>query len=118
MMRGGPAAMPDDLTELHHCLSRVAEILAEKAVEREPSWTLALGSAAEIDTLLELEAAIARKAAELPGRSLQAVLDKLAIWHLLARGDDDSDEHSLRRPLVLSVIADLQRIVRREPAQA
>lgn len=99
---------PHDLVALRRYLMLILELLAEKANESEPSWPAALGSAGEIEALLEVEARIAEKAAERPAGCLGQVLDKLAIWELLAAGDEDAGIASMGNLVVRSVIADLR----------
>jgi hypothetical protein len=118
MMDRDLRAMPRDLVDLRKCLAMVVDMLAEKASEHERTWALAAGAAAEVETLLQLESAIARRAAELRAGTLRAVLDKLAIWELLAQGDSDGEESSLGRPLLRSVIADLRRMARQDRPRA
>ena len=110
-LREGGDALPEDLEELHGYLKLIGDLLSEKAIEHEPSWSLALAAAAELQTLQGLEAMVARKAAQVQARALGQVLTKLAIWQAL-ESSDDGEETSLRDSLVHSVRLDLQRLAR------
>ena len=110
-LQEGCDSLPDDLNELHAYLTLIGELLAEKAVEREPSWSLAMAAAAEMQTLQELEEIVARKAARVQARALDQVLTKLAIWEGLEPAEE-REEISLRDSLVHSVRLDIQRLSR------
>ena len=86
-------------------------LLAEKAIEHEPTWALALASAAEVERLQHLEICAARRAARIPARTLEQVLTKLSIWQAL-EADGEDDEVPLRDALVHSVRLDLERMAR------
>lgn len=104
----GGAALPDDHGRLAGYARVVLGLLAEKALEREPSWELALESAVETEALLTLEAAIVEKAVAIPCATLEAVLGKFAVWKALCEG---ADQMSCER-LICSIEADVARIAR------
>lgn len=108
-IREGAEALPDDLTLLCRYLRMIDGLLAEKAAELDNSWTQACASAAEIDTLHALEAAVAERAIAVRAKDLSEMLAKLSIWRALASGDPDADLGTPRSRLVLSVEADLER---------
>jgi hypothetical protein len=89
----------------------IGRLLAEKAVEHEPSWSLANAAAAELQTLQDLESIVVRKVARVRAQALDEVLTKLAIWEAL-EPSEEGDEISLRDSLVHSVRLDLQRLAR------
>jgi hypothetical protein len=111
-LHDGPGALPDDLNRLQDYLRLIDALLAEKAQEHEPEWALALAASAEVETLLRLQGAVVEKAAEVRGRTLWAVLTKLAIWQKLDPCEDEESAPSLRDRLVLSVRRDIERIAR------
>lgn len=112
-LREGAAVLPEDLTLLNGYLTMIDRLLAEKAVELEPSWSKACASAAEIDTLQALEATVAERAIAVAAADLGAVRAKLAIWRALADGAPDDDPSTPRNRLILSVEADLERLSRK-----
>ena len=87
-------------------------LLAEKAAELEPSWEQACAAAAEIETLQNLEVAVAERAIAIRAGSLDTVRGKLAIWRALGPGSDDDHMCTPRNRLILSVEADLERLNR------
>ncbi|MBP7002336.1 hypothetical protein [Amaricoccus sp.] len=111
-MRQGAAALPEDLTLLRAYLRMIDALLAEKATELEPSWSQACEAAAEVETLMALEAAVTEKAIGVRARNLEDVRAKLEIWRALAAGASECDMSSPRDRLVLSIEADLGRIGR------
>lgn len=115
VLRGGVNEMPDDLTRLHAYLKLVAGLLAEKATEHEPTWEMVRQSAAEIETLHDLEFQVGEKAADVPATNLYGVLTKLMIWETLSGSCSGGDEPSVSDDLVRSVRKDLETIVRGEP---
>lgn len=104
--------LPFDLALLGDCLRTIGTLLEEKAVELEPSWRDALAAAAEIETLLALEAAVAERAIAIPARSTADVRAKLAIWKALGADPDeaDADPRAHRDRLVHSIDADLAHL--------
>ncbi|MBP7241121.1 hypothetical protein [Amaricoccus sp.] len=111
-MRGGVDALPDDLALLRAYLRTIDALLAEKAMEVEPTWSEACAAVAEVETLMELETAVAEKAISVRAGNLEDVRTKLEIWRALAAGATDCDMSSPRDRLVLSIEADLGRIGR------
>lgn len=111
-LREGASALPEDLTRLRAYLRMIDALLAEKAAEIEPSWTLACAAAAEVETLHTLETAVAERAIATHARDIGEVRAKLEIWRSLAAGAADGDMASPRNRLVMSVEADLERIAR------
>lgn len=109
-LQEGCEALPDDLDALYRYLTLITELLAEKGDEHEPCWALALTGAAQMQTLQDLEALVARKAAHVCAGGLDQVLLKLAIWEALEPGGSEDEEISLRDSLVHSVRLDLQRL--------
>ncbi len=109
-MRDGTAALPPDLGKLRGYLRLIGSLLEEKAAELEPSWEQACATAAEIETLQNLEAAVAERAIAIRAESLETVRGKLAIWRALGPASDDDDMRSPRNRLILSVDADLERL--------
>lgn len=109
-LREGGAALPDDLTLLKSYLKMIDRLLAEKAVEVEPSWSQACDAAAEIQTLQTLEEVVAERTIAVKAGDLGAVRAKLEIWRALAPGAPEGDLGTLRSRLILSVEADLQRL--------
>ena len=113
-MRRGAAALPDDLHRLQANLRLIDELLAEKALEHEPTWTMAEANAAEIETLQKLERVVVLKATETHSEGLPDVLVKLAMWEALAAGCDEGDEAPVRDRLIHSVKRDLQGLLRED----
>ena len=97
-----------DLVTLRRYLTIILDLLAEKASEAEPGWPAIVASAAEIETLLEVEVRIAEKTAEWTAGSLGEVMQKLAIWELLASEDEEAGAGCLGNVVVRSVIDDLR----------
>jgi hypothetical protein len=110
-LRGGAAALPDDLERLVGYLRLVHHLLREKASEHEPDAAMAEIAATEIETLLGLESVVVERVVSVRARDLDAALAKLAVWRALAGGASDEDE-GLRDRLVLSLEADLARLAR------
>lgn len=109
-MRQGVDALPADLERLRSYIRLIDTLLVEKAGEMEASLEAADEAASEIETLLNLEAAVTERAIGILARDLPAVLDKLAIWRTLSPGDAETGLSSPRNRLVLSVEADLERL--------
>lgn len=109
-LRSGAGELPSELGALGDCLSTIGLLLAEKAAELEPSWGEALATAAEIETLLDLEAAVAERATGIAATSLDELRAKIGIWKALAAGSDDPDPESPRDRLFLSIEADIDRL--------
>jgi hypothetical protein len=109
-LRQGSGALPDDVAQLRGYMRMIGTLLAEKAAELEPSWEQACAAAAEIETLQNLEAAVAERAIAIRAESLETVRGKLAIWRALGPASDDDDMRSPRNRLILSVEADLERL--------
>ena len=109
-LRTGADALPSELGALGDCLGTIALLLAEKAAELEPSWSEALAVAAEIETLLELEAAVAERAIAIPATSPAELRAKVGIWKALVAGSDDPNSESPHARLLLSIEADIHRI--------
>ena len=103
-----PARFRPSSGPLGDCLGTIGLLLAEKAGELEPSWSEALAVAAEIETLLELEAAVAERAIAIPATSPEELRAKVGIWKALAAGSDDPD-FGARAGLLLSIEADIHR---------
>lgn len=108
-LRGGAAALPEDIERLTAYMRLIQQLLGEKAVECEPTWAQTCASAAEIGTLQDLEAAVIERAIGLRLNDLDAVLIKFGLWRTLV----DDDQNGLRDRLVLSLEADLRAIARR-----
>jgi hypothetical protein len=109
-LRSGAGELPSELGALGDCLHTVGLLLAEKAGELEPSWSEALAAAAEIETLLELERAVAERATTLQARSLDEVRTKIGIWKTLTAGESDAGPGLHRDRLILSIEADIDRL--------
>ena len=109
-LRSGVGELPNDLGALADCLETIAVLLAEKANELEPSWGEALAAAAEVETLLELEAAVAERVIGVRAASLAEVRRKIAIWQTLADGCDEACADPFRDRLIDSIDADLARL--------
>jgi hypothetical protein len=110
IMRNGLDAVPNELADLRVYLASVQAMLAEKASEHAPFWSLSESAAAETETLLDLESAIARKAVRTRAASLRHVLEKFEIWELIAPDDTEAEHDALDRMLVRSALEDLRRI--------
>jgi hypothetical protein len=107
----GLDGVPNGLGDLRSYLASIVEALGDEA-EEQGDRTTALMSGARVDTLLDIEAAILRRAAEVPATSVDAVLAKLAVWDLVAEQDDAAD--TLENALVRSAIGDLRRLAMTE----
>lgn len=110
-LREGQQALPSDLARLNGYMKLIGALLEEKAAELEPTWALALAAAAEVETLQDLETAVAGRACAVEACSIAGVLTKLAIWQALP-SEEEPTETSLRDRLVLSVRSDLERLAR------
>jgi len=110
VLQAGGGALPADLGLLSDCLQTLGILLGEKAVELEPSWSDALVDAAEIETLLALEVAVAERAIGIPAASLGDLRAKVAIWRALGEGGADAEPGAPRERLLLSIEADLGRL--------
>lgn len=110
-MRGGPQALPEDLALLRSYLRLIEGLLAEKADEVEADWPQALAAAAEIETLQGLEAAVAERAIGVPAGDLDDVCAKFEIWRALAQGAPEADMSLAHNRLVLSIEADILRLM-------
>jgi hypothetical protein len=117
VLRGGTAALPNDLDRLQDYLSMTAQLLTEKATELEPSWAQARMAAAELETLLRLERQVAEKAADVPAASLREVLVKLDIWASLDPCDEEAPMEDGRDSLVRAARRDLARLMGERPAR-
>lgn len=111
-LRAGPDVLPNDLSALAECLRTIAILLAEKAGELEPSWSEARAVAAEVETLLDLEAAVAARAAAIPAATIDDVRTKLAIWKALVAGSEGEAGDPAGVGMILSIEADLDRLAR------
>ena len=114
-LRDGPSALPDNLETLVRHLLMLEGLLAEKAVEIEPTWALSLASAAEIDVLLQLQELIVERAIGLRAEAIEGVLANLTIWRTLsdgAEGEISAGAPPRLNRLVLSIEADLVRLRR------
>jgi hypothetical protein len=109
-LREGADVLPEDLTLLRGYLQMIDRLLAEKAAELEPSWSMACAAAAEVATLQSLEAVVAERAIAVRADNLGAVRSKLEIWRALAAGAADGDLENPRNRLIMSVEADLERL--------
>jgi hypothetical protein len=108
----GPAVLPKDLHQLHAYLRLIAGLLAEKADEREPTWSMAKANGAEIETLQSLEHVVAGRAAEVEAATFAALLVKLSIWEILLPLGEESDDVAMRDRLVLSIRRDIEAMAR------
>jgi hypothetical protein len=115
ILHRGLDGVPNGLGDLRHYLAAVIERRAEEA-EEQGDRTTAMLARAQVDTLLDIEAAILRRAAAVPATSLAAVLEKLAVWSLVAEQDDEAD--TLGNALVRSAILDLRRLATAEVGAA
>jgi hypothetical protein len=111
-LREGKQVLPADLGQLRSYLRLIAGLLAEKSEEVEADWEQACLAAAELDTLQTLETAVAERAITVRSDTLDEVRSKLEIWRALAAGDEDCDLRAPRNRLILSVEADLERLMR------
>lgn len=111
----GPDLPTSSLDEMLSSLRIVAELLAEKSEELEPTWEMAREAEAEIDTLHQIERTLVVGAAGTPAVCLNEVLIKLDIWRTLGPSCDDRDEETARDRLVHSVRDDLERILHADP---
>lgn len=102
--------LPGDLAALGDCLQTVGVLLAEKASELEPSWGEARAIAAEIETLLTLEDAIAERACAIRAGSLGELRAKFAILRALDDGGPAADAGAGRDRLIRSIGDDLDRL--------
>ena len=66
--------------------------------------------AAEIETLLALEAAVAERAIAIPATTTAELRAKVAIWRALGEGEVETDPDSACGRLLLSIDADLARL--------
>lgn len=112
-LREGPEVLPDDLNRLYAYLMLIGGLLAEKATEHEPDWRLAEAAGAEIETLQDLEAAVAGRAVGVRADCLGSVLTKLAIWQALEPSAEEAGDYSLRDQLIWSVRSDIEKLVRK-----
>ncbi|MFO1106331.1 MAG: hypothetical protein U1E34_09520 [Amaricoccus sp.] len=112
----GMRALPEDLGQLAGYLRLLDGLLWEKASEHEETWRQLAASAAEIETLLGLQNAVAERAIVMRAETLPAVLLKFDIWRALGAGAEDQDSATdwtaTRERLVRSIEADLVRMVR------
>ncbi len=111
-LREGAGALPADLTLLRGYLRMIDGLLAEKAAELEPCWAQACAAAAEIETLQALEGAVAERAISVCATDFSGIRLKLEIWRALAAGAPEGDLNTERGRLILSVVADLERLCR------
>jgi hypothetical protein len=111
-LREGAGALPEDLTLLRAYLRLIEGLLAEKAVEIEPSWIQSCAAAAEVETLQRLEEAVVERAIAVRAADVDAVRVKLEIWRALAAGEPEGDLSAPRDRLILSIEADLARLCR------
>jgi hypothetical protein len=111
-LREGPDVLPDDLDRLYAYVMMIAGLLAEKAVEHEPTWQLAEAAGAEVSTLHDLEAAVADKAIRVRAGCLNSVLTKLAIWQALEPAAEEAEDVSRRDSMIGSVRRDLEQLAR------
>lgn len=111
-MRGGPAALPEDLALLRSYLRMIASLLEEKARDLEPDWRQACAAAAEIETLQGLEGAVAERAIGVQASDLEDVRVKLEIWRFLVQASFDEEMSQSHNRLVLSIEADILRLQR------
>jgi hypothetical protein len=111
VLRGGIAALPEDLFRLRDYLMMTNDLLAEKAQEVETNWALACAAAAEIETLQRLEALVVEKAAAVPAGSFRDVLAKLDIWEALGPSEAETECGPQRDRLVQSARADIERLL-------
>jgi hypothetical protein len=111
ILHRGLDGVPNGLEDLRRYLAAVIERLAEEA-EEQGDRTTAILARAQVDTLLDIETALLRRAAEVPATSLAAVLEKLAVWSLVAEQDDEGD--TLGNALIRSVMLDLRRLAMAE----
>lgn len=114
-LREGTGVLPGDLEQLCGYLRLINGLLAEKANELEPSWAMACASAAEIETLQGLQATVAERAIAVRSASLEAVQAKLKVWRELGAGAEDGDVRSPRNRLILSIEADVERLLSSGP---
>lgn len=105
-LQSGASALPADIDRLAGYMALIQELLGEKAVEVEPTWALACDSAAEVETLQDLERAVVERAVGLRLHDLGDVLAKFAIWRALV----DEGHGRLRDRLVMSIESDLLTI--------
>ena len=110
VLQAGGGELPPDFALLGDCLHTLGILLAEKATELEPSWSDALAVAAEIETLLALEAAVAERAIAIPATTTAELRAKVAIWRALGEGEAEADPDSACGRLLLSIDADLARL--------
>lgn len=112
----GMRALPEDLEQLAGYMRLLDGLLWERANEHEDTWRQLAASAAEIETLLGLQTAVADRAIAMRAETLPAVLMKFEIWRGLGAGAEDKDAATdwmaPRERLVRSIEADLARIVR------
>ena len=97
---------PDLLASYYRAANDLLAMLAERV---EPDWEKAEAALAEVDRLLELQAAIVARAAKRPARTLRDVLAKLTLWSAAREGceEDGTPEDAL----VASALRDLQRLI-------
>ncbi len=111
-LREGASALTGDLAALVGHVLLIEGLLGEKATEVEPSWELAVASAAEIEALLRLRDLIVVRAAGILADDLDGVLAKLAIWRILSDGEEGeirAEDPRALNLLLLSVEGDLLR---------
>jgi hypothetical protein len=114
-MRRGAGELPGDLELLRGYLRTITLLLAEKAVELDTTWNDSCLAAAEIETLLDLEATVIERAIGVRAASLVDVQTKLAIWRGASIAAQEDDTNSLRTRLIYSVEADLARLTLGRP---
>lgn len=101
--------LPDNPHLLAGYYRAANELLAMLAERVDSDWDKAEASLADVDRLLELQAAIVQRAAQRPASHLRDVLAKLTLWS--AARDGCEEDGIAEDELVVSALRDLQRMV-------
>jgi hypothetical protein len=109
-MREGHEVLPDDLGLLRSYLRLIESLMAEKAMELEPTWALACAAAAEIETLQALELGVAERAVNVQAVTTAQLRLKLEIWLSVTAAMEESQGTSVAERLIASISADLAQI--------
>lgn len=110
VLHHGAAALPEDLGQLRGYLRLISGLLAEKAQENQQTLALENAAAEEISLLLDLEALVAAKAAEVSCKGYSCIQAKLDIWDAIEPPDP---EPCPRDTIVQSVRGDVARLAAR-----
>ncbi len=104
----GLDGVPNGLCDLKGYLGMVVDLRRTLAEDAEAARRDGVDAEPAIDTLLDLEFDILRRAAHVPAGNLEGIIEKLTIWDTVSEDHDEGD--SLENAVVRSVILDLRRL--------